>query len=181
MGTVLCCCSQLLYKRYGGNILVQLLGRWQEHNGQMRPDGGLVYYISPPTSLGDLAANPIHALFYIAFMLSACALFSKTWIEVSGSSAHDVAKQLRDSQMFLQVLAHFSLSLSPSLPTSKAHSPQTMCGLLPCIVTSRYRWAHRVAFACTHPQTCMAYSRSMSCKLLTGRSRQLPPGMLPCE
>lgn len=94
--------SQLLYKRYGGNILVQLLGRWQEHNGQMRPDGGLVYYISPPTSLGDLAANPIHALFYIAFMLSACALFSKTWIEVSGSSAHDVAKQLRDSQMFLQ-------------------------------------------------------------------------------
>ncbi|AQL08792.1 SecY protein transport family protein [Zea mays] len=28
-------------------------------------------------------------------MLSACALFSKTWIEVSGSSAKDVAKQLK--------------------------------------------------------------------------------------
>ena len=95
---------------------MQLLGRWQEHNGQMRPDGGLVYYISPPTSLGDLAANPIHALFYIAFMLSACALFSKTWIEVSGSSAHDVAKQLRDSQMFLQVGAFCSAWSPPSSP-----------------------------------------------------------------
>ncbi|RZS21391.1 hypothetical protein BHM03_00054026 [Ensete ventricosum] len=48
-----------------------------------------------PVSLADMAANPFHALFYIVFMLSACALFSKTWIEVSGSSARDVAKQLK--------------------------------------------------------------------------------------
>mgnify|MGYP002775889131 CR=1 FL=1 len=46
-------------------------------------------------SLADMAANPFHALFYLIFMLSACALFSKTWIEVSGSSARDVAKQLK--------------------------------------------------------------------------------------
>ena len=73
-----------------------------EYSGQMHPVGGLVYYISPPTSLTEVAANPLHALFYVAFMLSACALFSKTWIEVSGSSANDVAKQLREQQMFLQ-------------------------------------------------------------------------------
>lgn len=42
-----------------------------------------------------MAANPFHALFYLVFMLGACALFSKTWIEVSGSSARDVAKQLK--------------------------------------------------------------------------------------
>lgn len=71
----------------------------------MYPVGGLVYYISPPTSLGSVASNPLHALFYMAFMLGACALFSKTWIEVSGSSANDVAKQLREQQMFLQVCA----------------------------------------------------------------------------
>jgi protein transport protein SEC61 subunit alpha len=28
-------------------------------------------------------------------MLTACALFSKTWIEISGSSARDVARQLK--------------------------------------------------------------------------------------
>ncbi|WVZ12608.1 hypothetical protein V8G54_017138 [Vigna mungo] len=43
-------------------------------------------------NLADMAINPFHALFYLVFMLSACALFSKTWIEVSGSSARDVAK-----------------------------------------------------------------------------------------
>ncbi|WZZ63691.1 hypothetical protein YC2023_075061 [Brassica napus] len=43
----------------------------------------------------EMAAHPFHALFYIVFMLTACALFSKTWIEVSGSSARDVAKQLK--------------------------------------------------------------------------------------
>jgi protein transport protein SEC61 subunit alpha len=46
-------------------------------------------------SFGDIAANPFHALFYLTFMLTACALFSKTWIEVSGSSARDVARQLK--------------------------------------------------------------------------------------
>ena len=62
-----------------------------------------MFYISPPQSLAAVAANPFHALFYIVFMLGACALFSKTWIEVSGSSANDVAKQLNEQQMFLAV------------------------------------------------------------------------------
>jgi protein transport protein SEC61 subunit alpha len=69
----------------------------------MVPVGGLAYYISPPGSLSEVAANPLHALFYVTFMLTACALFSKTWIEVSGSSASDVAKQLKEQQMFIQV------------------------------------------------------------------------------
>ena len=96
--------SQLLYKRYGANFIVQLLGRWQvvDQGGNMVPVGGLVYYISPPHSLTEVAANPLHAIFYVVFMLSACALFSKTWIEVSGSSANDVAKQLKEQQMFIQ-------------------------------------------------------------------------------
>ncbi len=141
--------SQLLFRRYGGNFLVQLLGRWQvrrrcwelicwavsvarsclvallgraggrmmvrgrcgrsavrfgaqgeavmvwhpaclasqtasrvvcllplpstrqadEFSGQMNPVGGLVYYISAPESLAAAAANPLHTLFYVAFML----------------------------------------------------------------------------------------------------------------
>lgn len=56
----------------------------------------------------QVAQNPLHALFYIIFMLSACALFSKTWIEVSGSSASDVAKQLKEQQMFIQVRFQYS-------------------------------------------------------------------------
>ncbi|KAK1378546.1 Transport protein SEC61 subunit alpha-like [Heracleum sosnowskyi] len=95
--------SQLLYRKYSGNFLVNLLGKWQEseYSGQSVPVGGLAYYVTAPSSLADMAANPFHALFYIVFMLSACALFSKTWIEVSGSSARDVAKQLKEQQMVM--------------------------------------------------------------------------------
>merc|ERR1711966_422152 len=61
--------------------------------------GGLAYYISPPHTFSAVWEDPLHALIYVAFVLVSCALFSKTWIEVSGSSPRDVAKQLRDQQM----------------------------------------------------------------------------------
>eukprot|EP01025_Chloroclados_australasicus_P024264 TRINITY_DN243_c0_g1_i1.p1 TRINITY_DN243_c0_g1~~TRINITY_DN243_c0_g1_i1.p1 ORF type:complete len:494 (+),score=30.36 TRINITY_DN243_c0_g1_i1:61-1482(+) len=117
--------SQMLFKKYGSNVLVQLLGRWQENSyGQMSPVGGLVYYISPPHSLTEVAARPMHALIYIAFTLSACALFSKTWIEVSGSSANDVAKQLKDQGMFFQghrdTLQALKRELNRYIPTAAA-------------------------------------------------------------
>ncbi|GER24529.1 protein transport protein Sec61 subunit alpha [Striga asiatica] len=45
--------SQLLYKKYGGNFLVNLLGKWQEseYSGQSIPVGGLAYYVTAPSSL----------------------------------------------------------------------------------------------------------------------------------
>ncbi|KAI3466766.1 hypothetical protein Pfo_023429 [Paulownia fortunei] len=78
-------------------------GKWKEseYSGQSVLVGGLTYYVTAPSCLADMAENPFHALFYILFMLSACALFSKTWIEVSGSSAKDVAKQLKEQQMVM--------------------------------------------------------------------------------
>lgn len=97
-----------------------------EYTGQMHPVGGLVYYISPPHSLMEVVANPLHALVYVAFMLSACALFSKTWIEVSGSSASDVAKQLREQGMFIQVLPAcppYPSPFNPSLHRSSSLRP----------------------------------------------------------
>lgn len=46
-----------------------------EFSGQMNPVGGLVYYISAPESLAAAAANPLHTLFYVAFMLgSECSV-----------------------------------------------------------------------------------------------------------
>ena len=92
--------SQVLYKRYEDNILVRLLGRWQEsERGETIPVGGLSYYVSPPRNFADVIADPFHALFYVTFMLSACALFAKTWIEISGSGPRDVARQLRDQKV----------------------------------------------------------------------------------
>lgn len=91
-------------------------------SGQMRPVGGIAYYISAPGSFSEIASDPFHAIAYTAFMLVACALFSKTWIQVSGSSSSDVARQLRDQQMVMQ--GHRSSSMYKQLnryiPTAAA-------------------------------------------------------------
>ena len=52
--------------------------------------------------MAQILYDPIRFIIYVVFILSSCALFSKTWIEVSGSSARDVAKQLRDQQMVMK-------------------------------------------------------------------------------
>merc|ERR1711939_512156 len=95
--------SQLLYKRYRDNIFVNLLGQWREldYTAQSVPVGGLAYYVSPPANLSEIVEDPLHALVYLSFMITACALFSKTWIDVSGSAPSDVHKQLVDQQMTL--------------------------------------------------------------------------------
>eukprot|EP01056_Protomagalhaensia_sp_Gyna25_P001687 Protomagalhaensia_sp_Gyna_25__1686@NODE_187_length_4555_cov_186_571302_g145_i0_p1_GENE_NODE_187_length_4555_cov_186_571302_g145_i0NODE_187_length_4555_cov_186_571302_g145_i0_p1_ORF_typecomplete_len471_score65_77SecY/PF00344_20/9_9e117Plug_translocon/PF10559_9/1_9e18Plug_translocon/PF10559_9/3_9e02_NODE_187_length_4555_cov_186_571302_g145_i022613673 len=96
--------SQLLYRRFRSNLVVNLFGQWQESEigGQAVPIGGIAYYISPPHTFKDLVGDPLHTFFYIAFVLGACALFSKTWIDVSGSSAKDVAKNLRDQGIIIK-------------------------------------------------------------------------------
>jgi len=47
--------------------------------------------MSPPETFSHVMIDPLHAILYIAFMLGSCAFFSKTWIDVSGSSAKDVS------------------------------------------------------------------------------------------
>jgi len=56
------------------------------------PVAGLAYYISPPREFSEFFYDPFHCIFYVFFVCFTCGIFSKTWIEVSGSSPRDVAK-----------------------------------------------------------------------------------------
>jgi len=98
--------SQMIFNRYPNNPIVRLLGVWSNPEGHPgmgnSPVGGLVYYISPPTSIMDIFSDPFRFLFYLSFILAVCALFSKLWIDISGTSPRDVARQLRDSQMIMK-------------------------------------------------------------------------------
>ena len=62
---------------------------------------GIAYYMSAPQTLCAAITDPIHTLTYVTFIVSLCALFSKIWIEVSGTGPRDVAKQLKDQQMVM--------------------------------------------------------------------------------
>lgn len=116
--------SQILAKKFKGNFLVNLLGKWQEVDmaGHTAPVGGLAYYISPPRDFVDIIRDPFHTLFYIAFVLTACALFSKIWIDVSGSSARDVSKQLMEQDMIIEGMREESMTryLNRYIPTAAA-------------------------------------------------------------
>jgi protein transport protein SEC61 subunit alpha len=116
--------SQILSKKFKGNLIVSLLGKWQEYDmaGHSAPVGGLAYYISPPRDFVDIIRDPFHTLFYMAFVLGSCALFSKIWIDVSGSSARDVAKQLMEQDMIIEGMREESMVryLNRYIPTAAA-------------------------------------------------------------
>merc|ERR1711884_833286 len=78
--------------------------------------------MSPPESFAAMYADPLHAILYITFMLGSCAFFSKTWIDVSGSSAKDVAKQLKEQQMVMRGHREKSMihELNRYIPTAAA-------------------------------------------------------------
>lgn len=117
--------SQMLDRKFAGNFLVGLLGVWKQFEGGgagSAPISGLCYYMSPPLSLAHARADPIHTVAYVVFMLGSCALFSKLWIEVSGTSARDVAKKLKEQQMVMRGHREESMQkvLNHYIPTAAA-------------------------------------------------------------
>ncbi|KAH9455094.1 hypothetical protein MJO28_012543 [Puccinia striiformis f. sp. tritici] len=128
--------SQMLFSRFPDNLLVKLLGVWEplENSSQLFAKSGLAYYISPPHNIRHVFSDPIHTLLYVSFMLTACALFSKTWIEVSGSGPREVAKQLKDQQMVMAGHREGSMykELKRIIPTAAAFGGATIGALSVC-------------------------------------------------
>lgn len=95
--------SQLLFMRWPNNLFIKLLGTWDARPGssQLYANGGLAYYIQPPFSFTEALLDPIKTTIYIAFVLGSCAVFSTTWIEISGTSPRDVAKQFKEQGLVI--------------------------------------------------------------------------------
>jgi preprotein translocase SecY subunit len=98
--------SQLFWNMTGGsNFWVNLLGQYQwttpTDNGQrtLEPIGGLVYYVTAPHSLANVAERPDRAIGYLVILIIFCIIFSLTWLEVGGLGPSTVAKQLVDAGM----------------------------------------------------------------------------------
>ena len=90
--------------------------------GHSAPIGGLAYYISPPQSLTSIMSDPIHAVIYTTFVITSCAFFSRIWIDVSGSSSRDVARQLMDQELVIDGMREESMVryLNRYIPTAAA-------------------------------------------------------------
>ena len=123
----------MIFNRYPDNLLVKLIGVWEgrDGSGQLHAVNGLAYYMSPPIDLTSALLDPIHTAIYVTFMLSACALFSKTWIEVSGASPREVAKQLKEQSMTIAGHREQSMykELKRVIPTAAAFGGATIGAL----------------------------------------------------
>jgi preprotein translocase SecY subunit len=99
------------------SIIGDIIGKF---NGS-QPVSGLVYYISPPRSLNEIALDPVRAIIYLAILLFICVVFSLVWLSVSGMDAQSVATQLIDSGVqvpgFRRAAQPISALLSKYIPT----------------------------------------------------------------
>jgi len=101
--------SQLFWSMSGqptpenASLWLNLLGqfRWNTNVNppSLEPIGGLVYYVTAPHSLADVAARPDRAFGYLGILVAFCVIFSLTWLEVGGLGPSTVAKQLVDAGM----------------------------------------------------------------------------------
>jgi preprotein translocase subunit SecY len=85
----------------GTNILFQIIGDYSQNatTGNVRPVGGLAYFVTSPQNLQGVAASPLRAAGYLGILVAFCAVFSLIWLEVGGLGPSKVAKQLMDSGM----------------------------------------------------------------------------------
>ncbi|KAA8905966.1 hypothetical protein TRICI_005217 [Trichomonascus ciferrii] len=125
--------SQMIYTRYPSSILAKILGTWEPREGsaQLFAVSGISYYMQPPANWQEALVDPIKTVVYIAFVLGACAVFSKTWIEISGSSPRDVAKQFKDQGLIIAGRRETSVykELKQIIPTAAAFGGATIGAL----------------------------------------------------
>jgi preprotein translocase subunit SecY len=100
--------SQLIWRNYNytplnANPWLNLIGMYNPTTqGGPVPIGGLVYFVIPPRSLGDIMGDPmgpLRAVVYTGILVTFSIIFSLTWLEVGGLGPSTVAKQLMDSGM----------------------------------------------------------------------------------
>jgi preprotein translocase subunit SecY len=87
----------------GANPWLDILGQFKvvgtSPSQTITPIGGIVYYVTAPSSWTSVAQAPWQALGYLGILIVFCVIFSLTWLEVGGIGPSNVAQQLMDAGM----------------------------------------------------------------------------------
>ena len=112
--------AKIVSSAFSGRYLTGLLVVWSDD--VTRPVGGLLYYLTPPSNMLSMVEDPVHAVVYVVFMLASCAFLSLQWINISGTTARDVAKQLKEQNMHMAGHRSHSMQnqLNRYIPTAAA-------------------------------------------------------------
>ncbi|PPQ87757.1 hypothetical protein CVT25_015002, partial [Psilocybe cyanescens] len=88
--------SQMLSTRFPWNF--EILA----HSATARNRRDRILHVATANTLKEAVLHPIHTAINIALMLSVCALFSETWIEISGSG-EAVMASYREGTMYVEL------------------------------------------------------------------------------
>ncbi|MGW8181775.1 MAG: preprotein translocase subunit SecY, partial [bacterium] len=94
--------GQFLWTRWNqdnSNFIMNMFGMYNQTAQGTVPIGGLSYYVTSPSSLSGVAADPLKALIYLLIVVGFCVIFSITWLEIGGLGADQMADQLLESGM----------------------------------------------------------------------------------
>ena len=81
-----------------GNTFLNILGQF-DPTSPSSPIGGLIYYITPPRGLDQLALDPVRGVLYVLFMIGIVVVFGKLWVELGGLSPKKAAQNLLDADV----------------------------------------------------------------------------------
>jgi len=66
------------------------------------PKTGLIYWLTSPRSFQQILKHPMEGVFQIVFIIFVISGLSSLWVEVNGSSARDVAKNLARNELTIR-------------------------------------------------------------------------------
>jgi len=93
--------GQMLWANYNpenANPLFNIIAQFDPQSSQS-PVGGILYYITSPTSLENALADPVRTIVYIIFLTAIVTVFGRLWVELGGLSAKSAAKNLLDADV----------------------------------------------------------------------------------
>jgi len=80
------------------NTFLNILGQF-DPTSPSSPIGGMIYYITPPRGLDQLALDPVRGVLYVLFMIGIVVVFGKLWVELGGLSPKKAAQNLLDADV----------------------------------------------------------------------------------
>ena len=80
------------------NTFLNILGQF-DPTSPSSPIGGMIYYITPPRGLDQLALDPVRGVLYVLFMIAIVVVFGKLWVELGGLSPKKAAQNLLDADV----------------------------------------------------------------------------------
>ena len=93
--------GQMLWANYNpdnSNPLFNWIAQFDPQQSQS-PTGGILYYITAPTSFEQALEDPVRTVVYIIFMTAIITVFGRLWVELGGLSAKAAAKNLLDADV----------------------------------------------------------------------------------